>query len=118
MTAPNEATLTRFEEKLGGPEETRYELTLFVGGASELSARAIANARQLCDDHLDGRYHLTVVDVHETPVALLNSRVLAAPTLVKDLPLPERRVIGDLSQTDRVLLALDLPASKRTPTTR
>jgi circadian clock protein KaiB len=87
-----------------------YELTLYVSGASNLSARAVANVRRLCDDHLDGRYHLSVVDVHADPAAFLISGVLAAPTLVKSRPLPVRKLVGDLSQTDKVLLALELPS--------
>jgi len=94
------------------PVRTSYELTLFVSGASELSARAIANARTLCDGHLDGRYQLNVVDVHEDPAAAVDSDVVAAPTLVKHRPLPVRKLVGDLSDTHRVLLALDLPRAE------
>jgi circadian clock protein KaiB len=86
-----------------------YELTLFVSGASDLSARAIAEARHLCDSHLAGRHQLLVVDVHENLVAALEGQVVAAPTLIKTLPLPARKLVGDLSQTYRVLKALDLP---------
>jgi circadian clock protein KaiB len=103
------------EDTLGDADVIRYELTLFVGGASEISARAIANARQLCDVHLDGRFRLNVVDVHESPPAVLDGRVLVAPTLVKDWPLPERRVIGDISLIDQVMLALDLPLATHAP---
>jgi circadian clock protein KaiB len=88
---------------------TSYELTLFVSGASDLSARAIGNARQLCDIHLAGRYSLSVVDVHENPAALRTNGALATPTLVRNRPLPVRKVVGDLSHTDKVLLALELP---------
>jgi circadian clock protein KaiB len=97
--------------KLPAPEETWYELTLFVNGASDLSARAIANARRLCDTHLGGRCHLTVVDLQDDPAAVLSSRVLAAPTLVKHRPLPVRKLVGDLSRIDKVLRALELPAA-------
>jgi circadian clock protein KaiB len=117
MTSPHDATLKRFEDRLAAPDETFYELTLFVSGASELSARAIANARRLCEDHLDGRYHLTVVDVHEDPAAVLSSRVLAAPTLVKSCPPPVRKLVGDLSHTAKVLLALNLPVASEAPAT-
>lgn len=115
MTAPHDATRKRFEAELAAAGETCYQLTLFVSGASDLSARAIANARQLCDLHLDGRYHLSVVDVHENPAAALKSRVVAAPTLVKNQPLPVRRLVGDLSHTDKVLLALELPVADPAP---
>jgi circadian clock protein KaiB len=91
------------------PAEPRYELTLFVSGASELSARAIASAKQLCDAHLDGRYQLSVVDVHEDPAAGLRSHVLVAPTLIRNRPAPVRRLAGDLSNVDKVLSMLELP---------
>jgi circadian clock protein KaiB len=116
MTAPHDATLRLFEDELAALDESRYELTLFVSGASDLAARAIANARTLCDVHLHGRCHLSVVDVHDDPSAVLTSRLLATPTLVKTLPLPVRRVVGDLSHTDKVLRALDLPVARDEPT--
>jgi circadian clock protein KaiB len=86
-----------------------YELRLFVSGASELSARAITDARRLCDEHLDGRFDLVVVDVHEHPAAAHSNRVHVAPTLIKSRPPPARRIAGDLSATDSVLRALELP---------
>jgi circadian clock protein KaiB len=86
----------------------QYELTLFVNGASKLSARAVTDARRLCDEHLEGRFELAVVDVHEHPETARTSRVLAVPTLIKSRPGPERRLAGDLSQTDNVLLALGI----------
>jgi circadian clock protein KaiB len=89
-------------------DETCCELTLFVSGASDLSVRAIATARALADTHLAGRYNLSVVDVHDGAAAAVSSGVVVTPTLVKTWPLPVRRFVGDLSQADRVLLALDL----------
>jgi circadian clock protein KaiB len=91
------------------PDEASCELTLFVSGATDLSTHAIANARALGDIHLAGRYHLNVVDVHDGAAAVESIGVLATPTLVKTWPPPIRRFVGDLSHTDRVLLALDLP---------
>jgi circadian clock protein KaiB len=88
-----------------------YELTLFVSGASELSARAITNATRLCDVHLHGRHRLSVLDVHDDAAGKLHRRVFALPTLVRERPLPVRRITGDLSDTDDVLLALLLPAA-------
>jgi circadian clock protein KaiB len=88
---------------------TSYELTLFVSGASDLSARAIASAKELCEIHLEGPYHLSVIDVHEDSAAVLDSDVRVAPTLIKHLPLPARRVVGDVSDTEKVLRALELP---------
>ncbi len=99
-------------------DDTSYELTLFVNGASELSARAIANVRQICDVYLDGRCRLVIINLHDDPESLLTMGILAAPTLVKHRPLPVRKLIGDLSQTERVLLALDVPRAHPTPATR
>jgi circadian clock protein KaiB len=92
-------------------EPPEYELTLFVSGASDLAARSIENATRACDLHLAGRYRLAVVDVHEDPAAVLGSQVVAVPTLVRQRPLPVRRIAGELSDTARVCRALDLPAA-------
>jgi circadian clock protein KaiB len=94
----------------------RYDLTLFVSGASDLSARAVANATALCSAHLPDRHRLTVVDVHESPEAAVSSQVLATPTLVRNRPLPVRKVVGDLSNTVKVLTALKLPVAQDAPT--
>lgn len=109
MTSPHDGTLRRFEEELASDHDDCYELTLFVSGASDLSVRAITNARRLCDEHLEGRHHLSVVDVHEDPEALMSSGILAAPTLVRSRPLPVRMLVGDLSLTSKVLAALQIP---------
>jgi circadian clock protein KaiB len=90
------------------------ELTLFVSGASDLSARAVADARTLFDLHLGRRYHLAVVDVHQD-LGGVGTGVIATPTLVKNRPLPVRKVVGDLSDTRRVLLALGLPVAEDAP---
>jgi len=94
------------------PAETdeEYHLTLFVSGASDLSARAIGEARQLCDLHLRGRGRLTVIDIHAEPEAAVSSRVYAVPALVRHRPLPVRRIVGDLSHAEHVLSVLHLSA--------
>jgi circadian clock protein KaiB len=109
MTAASDETTNGFDVTVT-TEEVFYELTLFVSGASALAARAIANATRLCDRYCSGRYHLSVVDIHEDPTSLLTYNLLATPTLVKSLPEPVRRVVGDLSQIDKVLQTLDLPS--------
>jgi circadian clock protein KaiB len=118
MTTPNDATVSGFEKALTLREGTHIELTLIVSGASDLSARAIANATRLCEEHLHGRYHLSVVDLHEAPASVLSGQVVAAPTLVKTQPLPMRKFVGDLSRTDRVLAALGLPVPDGAPGSR
>jgi len=104
----SDSALQRLEAALGELTDARYELTLFVSGASSSSARAIRNARALCDTHLSGRYELKIVDVNQDPELARGSRVLATPTLLKGSPAPERMLVGDLSDQERVLLALDV----------
>jgi circadian clock protein KaiB len=86
----------------------KHLLTLYVTGQTPRSLRAIASLRELCEQELHGRYELTVVDVLEHPQLAEDQKILATPTVVKELPPPIRRIIGDLSDTERVLLGLDL----------
>jgi circadian clock protein KaiB len=108
MTAPSENSLSRFESRLAQQALSHYVLTLFVTGASEMSGRAIANVRTLCEEHLTDRYTLSVVDVHRDPSLMSVHDVVAAPTLIKEAPLPKRMLVGDLSDTARVLASLDV----------
>src|SRR5690349_4499469 len=109
MTDPAPEDATRdFEKALADQGTGRYVLRLYVTGATEKSARAIANLRALCDQHLAGRYDLEVVDVYQEPLLALEGHILAAPTLVKSAPLPVRRLIGDLSDHDKLFAALDI----------
>jgi circadian clock protein KaiB len=85
-----------------------YVLRLYVTGSTTRSARAISNIRKICEEHLEGRYDLEVVDISEHPTLAEGEQIIAAPTLIKKLPLPLRRFIGDMSQTERILLGLDL----------
>jgi circadian clock protein KaiB len=86
----------------------RYLLKLYVTGQSPRTERAIANLRRLCKEELDGRYEIEIIDVLEHPQVAEDDRILATPTLIKQLPPPLRRVIGDLSNRDKVLLGLDV----------
>src|SRR4051812_31132773 len=96
----------------------KFVFKLFVMGQSPRSQRAVANLRRLCEDELRDTYDLDVIDVLERPQAAEDARILATPTLVKELPLPARRVIGDLSDPEQVLLGLDLtPARAVRPAT-
>jgi circadian clock protein KaiB len=106
MASSHDETLRRYEDQLAEPDSARYLFTLFVAGASDLSARAIANIRELFESHLAGRYDLEVVDVYRDRAAATASNVLAAPTLIRESPLPKRRLVGDLSDTARVLHVL------------
>jgi circadian clock protein KaiB len=86
----------------------RYVLKLYITGMTPRATRAVANIRTICEQHLPGRYELEVVDISQQPTLAEGEQIIAAPTLIKKLPLPLRRFIGDLSQTDRILLGLDL----------
>ena len=86
----------------------RYVLRLYVTGMTVRSALAIKNLQAICREHLDGRYDLDVIDIYQQPVLTRAEQIVAAPTLIKQLPLPMRRLVGDMSDRDRVLLGLDL----------
>jgi circadian clock protein KaiB len=107
--SPDEA-LRRFEARLEEQATAPYVLRLFVTGASEMSGRAINNVRALCEEHLRDRYSLQVVDVHRDASLMSEYDVVAAPTLIKELPLPKRMLVGDLSDTVRVLAVLGIAA--------
>ena len=92
-----------------GPDQ--YKLRLFITGISPRSSRAIVNIRKVCEEHLKGRYELEIIDITENPALAKSEQILAAPTLVKKLPLPLRRFIGDMSETDRLLIGLDIGKS-------
>jgi circadian clock protein KaiB len=85
-----------------------YVLRLYVTGMTSRSTRAVENVRRVCEEHLKGRYDLVVVDIYQQPELAKAEQIVAAPTLIKKLPMPVRRVIGDLSSTDKVLLGLDI----------
>ena len=85
-----------------------YVLTLYVTATTPHSVRAIANIRKLCEEHLNGRYELDIVDISKDPGAAKVDQLIAAPTLIKRLPLPLRRFIGDMSDTKRLIVGLDV----------
>jgi circadian clock protein KaiB len=89
----------------------KYVMKLYVTGATPRSTRAITNLRRLCDEHLPGRYELEVVDIYQQPALAAEGQVVAAPTLVKSLPLPLRKFIGDMSDTQNLLAGLQVLAA-------
>ena len=95
-----------------GPVEGRMRLRLYIIGTAPASNRAITNTRRLCEQHLDGRYDLEVIDIQANPADARAAQIVAAPTLIKLLPPPVRRFIGDMSRGERILARLDLPAMK------
>jgi circadian clock protein KaiB len=86
----------------------RYVFRLYVTGSTPRSVRAIRNIRALCEEHLAGRYDLEVVDIYQQPRLASTEQIVAAPTLIKEMPAPLRKFIGDLSNKQRVLMGLDL----------
>lgn len=86
----------------------QWNLRLYVAGQSPKSLRAFANLMQICDDHLDSRYNIEIVDLLENPQLAAGDEIVAIPTLVRRLPAPIRKIIGDLSDSDRVLVGLQL----------
>ena len=85
-----------------------YVLRLYVAGTTSKSIRAVANIKEICESSLKNRYDLEVIDIYQQPVLLKGEQIIAAPTLVKQLPLPLRKFIGDMSDTGRILVGLDL----------
>jgi circadian clock protein KaiB len=97
----------------GSPFEGKHIFRLYVAGSTPKSSRAISNLKTICEASLKDRYELTVVDLYEHRERAREDQIVVAPTLIRHSPLPVRRVIGDMSQTDRVLKVLDLlPASE------
>jgi len=89
-------------------ESTRYKLRLFITGSTPRSTHAIENMQKICKENLEGQYDLEIIDVYENPEATRDLQIIATPTLVKILPEPLRRIIGDLSDKERVLAGLNL----------
>jgi circadian clock protein KaiB len=101
MTKPTSSTPSRRAPKT-------YELRLYVAGQTPKSLTAFANLRKICEEHLAGQYHIEVVDLLKHPQLASGDQILAIPTLVRKLPEPIKKIIGDLSNTERVLVGLDL----------
>jgi circadian clock protein KaiB len=97
-----------FERALGQQGAGHYLLRLYVTGSTPKSALAIRNIQAICEEKLKGRYRLEVIDIYQHPGAAKPEQIVVAPTLVRTLPLPVRRIIGDLSNTERVLIGLDI----------
>lgn len=103
-------------KKTGETKTEKYVLRLYVTGMTPKSTRAISNLKKICEEHLGGRYDLQVIDIYQQPALAKGEQIIAAPTLIKKLPLPLRRLIGDMSNTEKMLLGLDM--KKRSGLTR
>ncbi len=101
-----------FERKLKKKEKEKYLLRLYVAGMTPKSTRAVQNIKKICEEHLKDRYELEVVDIYQQPTLAKGEQIIAAPTLIRKLPLPLRKFIGDMANTERILVGLDLRLTK------
>ena len=108
MKRKNEPTITGdlFEE--AKPSEQKYVLRLYVAGMTAKSSEAIRNITKLCEEHLKGRYDLQVIDIYQQPTLAKGEQIIAAPTLIKKLPVPLRKFIGNMANKDKILVGLNL----------
>ncbi|MGD0230356.1 MAG: circadian clock KaiB family protein [Syntrophorhabdales bacterium] len=107
-----------FEEALKDSKDKKYVLRLYVTGVTPKSTEAIFNIKKTCEEHLKGRYELEVIDIYQQPLLAKGDQIIAAPTLVKKLPPPLRKFIGDMHDVDKILVGLDLkpkPKPKKKP---
>jgi circadian clock protein KaiB len=109
---PSRSIRESLEQAGRGEPTERYVLRLYVTGMTPKSIRAVDNVRAICEEHLHGRYDLEVIDIYQQPSLAKGEQIIAAPTLIKRLPLPLRKIIGDMSSTERVLLGLDIRRTK------
>ena len=113
MNTKNAETATAtVEPSLTEPLKPRYVLRLYVAGMTPRSSRALANIKEICATHLKNRYDLRVIDIYQQPVLAEGEQIIAVPTLIKTLPVPLRRLIGDLSDREQVLIGLDLAPAR------
>lgn len=96
------------DEGLGEADQDLYHLRLYVAGQTSKSVAALNNLKQVCEQHLAGRYDIEVIDLIKNPQLAAGDQILAVPTLVRRLPAPLKRIIGDLSNTEKVLVGLDI----------
>ena len=101
-----------FEKVLKRSKEEKYVLRLYVTGLTPRSTKAIANVKEICEKYLKDRYELEVIDIYQQPKLAQGEQIIAAPTLIKKLPLPLRRLIGDMSDTEKFLVGIDLKPKK------
>jgi circadian clock protein KaiB len=111
-TAQLKTFAKKLEKSIREEKLQKYVLKLYITGATPRSIKAITNIRKICEEHLKGRYELEIIDIFQQPVLAKGEQIIAAPTLIKKLPLPLRRFIGDMSSTERILIGLDLKPKK------
>ena len=97
-----------FEKAAAKQNQAKYVLRLYVTGMTPKSTQAIANVQNICEKYLEGAYELNVIDIYQQPKLAAGEQIIATPTLIKKLPLPLRRLIGDMSDMERFLVGIDL----------
>jgi circadian clock protein KaiB len=112
-TNPIKPKIGRRQSKPAEADSDSWVLRLYVTGSTPQSVRAITNIKKICEEHLKGRYDLEVIDLYQKPNLAQGEQIIAVPTLLKKLPIPLRRIIGDMSNTERVLIGLDLREVKK-----
>jgi circadian clock protein KaiB len=111
-TKRGKTSTEELEKAAARRDRAKYVLRLYVTGMTPKSTRAIANVQKICEEHLAGRYELKVIDIYQQPKLAKGEQIIAAPTLIKKLPPPLRRFIGDMSDTERFLVGIDLKPKK------
>jgi circadian clock protein KaiB len=101
-------TVTRSKSKPNVAEDGKWNLRLYVAGQSPKSLRAFANLKKICEQHLKGKYTIEIIDLLKNPQLAAGDQIIAIPTLVRQLPIPIKAIIGDLSDEERTLVGLDL----------
>jgi circadian clock protein KaiB len=115
MRAPAKTRKASSRTGKSGPVSELWQLKLYVAGQTTKSLAAFSNLKKLCEEHLAGKYSIEVIDLLKNPQLAKGDQILAIPTLVRKLPVPMRKIIGDLSNTEKVLVGLDLqPADRKT----
>jgi circadian clock protein KaiB len=107
MSDVKDSTAT-FKEALIKKEDEKYVLHLYVAGMGPKSIRAMDNIKRICEEYMPGKYQLEVIDIYQHPVFAKEGQIVAAPTLIKELPPPLRKLIGSMEDTERVLVGMDL----------
>ncbi len=101
-------TTATFDQAITGLHKDKYILRLFITGTTARSVLALTNLKKICEEYLEGRYDLEVIDLYQNPGLAKDEQIIAAPTLIKKLPLPFRRIIGDMSDIEKVLIGLEV----------
>ncbi len=111
-TEPSDS-YAEFEKASLEKGKEKYVLRLFISGMTPRSLQAIENLRSICDNQLKGCYSLEIIDISQQPESVRKEDIVATPTLIKELPKPIRRIIGDLSNTERILVALNISENRK-----